>query len=384
MQEDKLSKWLADELRKQQEANHLPYELGTWEAFEAKRAGLDRKKTSYWISGIAAAVTVLLVASGLWLAQDIAEDPRSSNQIALEEEPTESTVREPTFVAPEIDTAGPGKSPAVSSSEGKDTESPGLRGQTSPKADAQAAPKASEESVPNTSDPLASKPTRQSTPNSPVPPSLQHEVIPQEQKRTENLAVVEPPVKEETELKVTLPETLVATNEKREEEIVTQPSALKAELAQAELPKEPQLSEAEIEEMLGKKSFASIAMGFSPGFGASQSSEYATAGTSLGLGVMVDMSVAGKLVMGSGVAVNYLNQASESQSYNYAGMNAASATVTKTDEISQVQVDIPLYVKYPVTRDQKISVQAGFSNLITFNQGAAQESSYTRQVAVYD
>src|SRR5690606_31558323 len=155
-------------------------------------------------------------------------------------------------------------------------------------------------------------------------------------------------------------------------------------LAQAELPKEPQLSEAEIEEMLGKKSFASIAMGFSPGFGASQSSEYATAGTSLGLGVMVDMSVAGKLVMGSGVAVNYLNQASESQSYNYAGMNAASATVTKTDEISQVQVDIPLYVKYPVTRDQKISVQAGFSNLITFHQGAAQESSYARPVAVYD
>jgi hypothetical protein len=49
-----------------------------------------------------------------------------------------------------------------------------------------------------------------------------------------------------------------------------------------------------------------------------------------------------------------------------------------------VQVDIPVFFKYPVTRSQSISVQAGFSNLVTFNQSAQLESSYTRQIAVLD
>ena len=69
MQEDKSSKWLADQLRKRQEENLLPYELGAWEAFESKRASLVRRKLPYWISGIAATVTLLLVAGGFWLAQ---------------------------------------------------------------------------------------------------------------------------------------------------------------------------------------------------------------------------------------------------------------------------------------------------------------------------
>jgi hypothetical protein len=61
-----------------------------------------------------------------------------------------------------------------------------------------------------------------------------------------------------------------------------------------------------------------------------------------------------------------------------------SSAVTQTDQISQVQVDIPLYVRYPITRSQSVSVQAGFSNLLTFNQSAEQQTSFTRQVAVPD
>jgi hypothetical protein len=49
--------------------------------------------------------------------------------------------------------------------------------------------------------------------------------------------------------------------------------------------------------------------------------------------------------------------------------------------VQQVQVDLPVYVRYAVTPSKSISVQAGFSNLLTFNQEAQQELVYTRQVA---
>lgn len=195
--------------------------------------------------------------------------------------------------------------------------------------------------------------------------------------------VAEQPVKEEVDPKIVGVETFVAANATAGEEKPSQPENTKKEAVLAEIPKDPQLSDEEIKEILETKSFASIAMGVSPGFGSSSSSRQATSGSSVGLGVMVDMEITGKLIMGSGLAVNYLNQTSESQNYNYGGANALALTVTETDEIKQVQVDIPLYFKYPITRNRAISIQAGFSNLITFNQGAEQESSYTRQVAVY-
>ncbi len=130
------------------------------------------------------------------------------------------------------------------------------------------------------------------------------------------------------------------------------------------------------------KSFATLIMGLSPGFGASQTAGQSTSGTSLGLGMMIDMKLTEKLVMGSGLGLNFLNQSSESQSY--AQIAGYSSPVTEKNEIAQVQVDIPFYFKYPITRNQSISVQAGFSNLVTFNQYSEQQSSYTRQVAVLD
>jgi hypothetical protein len=382
MQEDKLSKWLAEQLRMQQEENRLPYDLGAWEAFESKRASTARKKSPYWISGIAAAITVLLVAGGLWLAQEAgSEDPLLTDQIALEEGKAASDIHEPATVAPDTETVAPLETLALNLPETNKKESPVANGQKRRTEVNQASPNAVEERAPNKLDLPATKSVVPDE-GSYVRPNPTTVVTPREPNMSEGVAAVEPPAK--AEMNASTQQSLVAATEKSEGEIVKQPVVQKAELAEAELPKDPLLDEAEIQEILQNKSFASLAMGVSPGFGASQSSEHATAGTSLGLGVMVDMSVAGKLVMGSGVAVNYLNQASESQAYNYAGISAGSSTVTKTDEISQVQVDIPLYFKYPITRSERISVQAGFSNLITFNQGAAQQETYTRQVAVYD
>ena len=86
MQEDKTSKWFAASLRKQQEEDPLPYELGAWEAFAGKRKAIARKKTVYWISGIAASITLLLVAGGLWLSQDGENaTPHVSGQMAMED-----------------------------------------------------------------------------------------------------------------------------------------------------------------------------------------------------------------------------------------------------------------------------------------------------------
>ena len=383
MQEDKSSKWLADQLRKRQEENLLPYELGAWEAFESKRAATARRKSPYWISGIAATVALLLVAGGLWLAQlTRSEDPQISGQIALEETPTPTPIQDVPPIVAETEISESDEADALNSSETDATDS--RVSVLESKSSDQSKLKPGDQAAPRIVEQPASKAVEEFVPKEVNPVPLKSDLVIPESKRNENLAVVEKPLQEENPLKTTTEQTLIATIETAEEEKSAQPAVQKAEVAQAELPKEPQLSEAEIEEILDTKSFASFAMGVSPGFGTSQSSERATAGTSLGLGVMVDMSIAGKLVMGSGVAVNYLNQASESQSYTYAGINAASSTVTETDEISQMQVDIPLYFKYPITRNQKISVQAGFSNLITFNQGAEQESSFTRQVAVYD
>ncbi|GAA0878742.1 hypothetical protein GCM10009119_17100 [Algoriphagus jejuensis] len=380
MQEDKASKWLASELRKHQEENRLPYELGAWEAFQAKRAATVRKKSPYWISGIAATVILVLVAGGLWLAQETESgDHQLSQQIALEEKSTSSPVQEPAPTNAEKEISESKESNEVNSKDREAEHSISVldsKLSDQSESDDQAATPIGDQSEPNAFELLKPKPVHAS-------PLKSEGSIP-ERKKSENLPEIESALQKENTLKTTTEQTLVATNEKAEVENATLPVAQNAVIAQAELPKDPQLSDEEIKEILETKSFASLAMGVSPGFGASSNSEQATSGSSLGLGVMVDMAISRKLVMGSGLAVNYLNQASESQSYNGSGINAAGFSVTETNEINQVQLDIPLYFKYPITRNDKISVQAGFSNLITFNQGAEQEASYTRQVAVYD
>jgi hypothetical protein len=95
--------------------------------------------------------------------------------------------------------------------------------------------------------------------------------------------------------------------------------------------------------------------------------------------MQVDKALAGKLRVGSGLGVNYLNQATEGPTgMKLAGVNSP---IERTTQVQQVQVDVPVYIRYSVTPSKSISVQAGFSNLLTFNQSAQQELIYTRQVA---
>lgn len=351
MQEDNPEKWLASSLRKQQEENPLPYELGAWEAFEAKRAAAVRKKAGYWITGIAASLALLWVAGSVWLTQDIqSENTPLNEQIALEE--------------------------AVITPESNPMEQQILKEGRNAKSDSEElSSNRSEESFTPRLNQISTGLKQEKGNSNPVS---------NESKTSVNLALIEKSSTEEIGQKAEAVESLIAQAEKPAEEIPSKAEKQDQAVVAQQLPTEPQLSEEEIQEILETKSFARLAMGLSPGFGTSQGTEQTTSGSSLGLGVLVDMDMPGKLTLGSGLAVNYLNQATESQNYNYGGANALSAPVTETDEISQVQVDIPLYVKYPVTRNQSVSIQAGFSNLLTFNQTAQQQSTYTRQVAVLD
>ena len=366
MQEDKTNKWLASKLRKQQEDSQLPYELGAWEAFEKKRSAIAGKKKSYWISGIAAALAFLVVAGGLWLSKDLETGiPTSSGQLALEGS-TSALDEESVTSVPENAQKENQQIPTETSELAKSNS------EIKTKAQATASPLHSKNGQPN------SNPIQIASNDS----NLKLKGATQTKNQQSNEQTIVSPESGISDMlsKPDLMQSIVATSETANQK--QGGSTSEALVESVELPKEPQLTAEEIEEILETPSFARLALGLYPGFGASQNSSQVTSGSSLGLGVMVDMDIAGKLIMGSGLAVNYLNQASESQSY--AQIAGFSSPVTQTQEIVQVQVDIPLYFRYPITRSQSISVQAGFSNLITFNQSAEQESSYTRQVAVLD
>lgn len=348
MQEDNPEKWLASSLRNQQEENPLPYELGAWEAFEAKRAAAVRKKAGYWISGIAASLALLWVAGSVWISQDLPlkEEPLIE-QLASSQQATQLESNALDKELPNADRMEKSVSESLISG-------------------------SNEESIKLPKDQISSGQKQESINSNPVS---------KESKTIGNLALIEKSTPEEPAKQAEVVESLIAQAENPKEEISSNAEKQDQAVVQ-QLPPEPQLSEEEIQEILETKSFARLAMGLSPGFGTSQGTEQTTSGSSLGLGVLVDMDLPGKLTLGSGLAVNYLNQASESQSY--AQVAGFSSPVTQSSEISQIQLDIPLFVKYPLTRSQSISVQAGFSNLMTFNQNAEQQSSYTRQVAVLD
>lgn len=353
MQEDKTSNWLADRLRKQQEENPLPYELGAWEAFEKKRIAGFRQKQIYWMSGIAASLAILLVAGGMWLAGD--SSLKGSNSLS-----EETTFEEKNFdpfsqkeekpIAIE-EKSRPGNIPVLGLSEKIDSENLTLK------------------SAFNSPNSASAKPIENKN-------STESKL-----KSDKNLVEIDREVVQEN-ISMSVPLFPQKVAEEKKDKEITKPEVSEQVIASVELPKEPQLSEEEIMEILDAKSFATIVMGLTSGFGGSQGTEQTTSGASLGLGVMVDMKLTDKLVVGSGIGLNYLNQASESQ--NYTQVAGFAAPVTEKNEISQVQVDIPFYFKYPITLSRSISIQAGFSNLVTFNQNAEQQSSYTRQVAVLD
>lgn len=348
MQEDNWSKRLAESLRKQQEDSPLPYEPGAWEAFEKRRKAGGISPMFYWISGIAASLAALFLVGNLWFSSsgdpsgDLKDVAEATQELTEANSQSEEVKEQTLGIAP----ASEGKSgDLLADSQGKTLSQLTEKVQSSRVTSSN--PK--QELVLANAEEPASKPGENQVAQPENPTAVVGSLAQVEQKPEPQAEKTVAPAMTEEEAKAKL-------------------------LAQ--------IGEEMKEEVTEEETYSSLILGFGPGFGNSTQNNIATSGSSLGLGVNYDLKVGEKLSLGSGLGINYLNQSSQSQ--DYAQVAGFSSAVKETQQVQQVQVDIPLYVRYPVTRDNSISLQAGFSNLITFNQQAEQVVSFTRQVYVAD
>ena len=342
MQEDKWSTQLGERLRKLQEEAPQPYLPGAWEAFEARR---NQKRNIplvwLWAGGIAASMALIFLIGGLFTGEQ--KEQSSGQQLALE-----SQVIQEESAAP------------AEQSEGN-SESKVNRGESSKAYSKQPNEKRSDsgrKSFPSSeqgSSPLNASSAIISVESNPTTEAFT-EAVPQQVLASSVQAA--PPFASLGEEKVVGQPT---TNTPNYAEIV--PSEAAELLAQQKDP-------------------LSFAVGLGPGFGNSNEANQITSGSRIGLGMQVDMALAGKLRIGSGLGLNYLSQASEGQaSLKLVGVNSP---IQETSQVQQVQVDLPLYVRFPLSPSRAISLQAGFSNLLTFNQATEQKLVFMREVSASD
>jgi hypothetical protein len=340
MQEDKWSTQLGEQLRNLQEETPQPYLPGAWEAFEARRNQKRGIPPFWWWSGGIAASLALLLFFGLQGTRENQEQ-----QLAVENQ----SIQE---VAPSQSEQNQGK-PELKENE------------EVPKVLSEQSLEKSSRTGTNHLQTARQESPRLLEHDLGVQKSLVSSAEPSSEKIGETLSLqaqalasttqVAPPIASLQEEKSSTPSTTIAESYT---EIV--PAEAEALLA-------------------AQKDPLSFSLGLGPGFGNSAEASQVTSGSRIGLGMQVDKALAGKLRVGTGLGVNYLSQASEGQaSLKLVGVNSP---IQKNTQVEQVQVDLPLYVRYALTSSKSISLQAGFSNLLTFNQSAQQELTYTRQVA---
>jgi hypothetical protein len=344
MQEDKWSTQLGERLRKLQEEAPQPYLPGAWEAFEARR---NQKRSIplvwWWSGGIAASLTLLFFVGSLWTGEQ--QEQAAPQQLALE-----------TQVPQEESAALPAQSEVNSETQANGGELGANFSQQAYEKGSESGRKSFPSTEQETSPLVASKVISSEEPVQIVRSAT--EAAPQPTTAASSAQVAVSPIVslvEEKAAALTHPAPTSFT------EII--PSEAEALLAAQ---KEP----------------LAFAVGLGPGFGNSSEANQITSGSRIGLGMQVDMALAGKLRIGSGLGVNYLSQASEGQtSLKLVGVNSP---IQETTQVQQVQVDLPLYVRLPLSPSRAISLQAGFSNLLTFNQATEQELVFTRQVSASD
>ena len=342
MQEDKWSTQLGERLRGMQEEAPQPYLPGAWEAFEARR---NQKRSLplvwLWAGGIAASMALIFLIGGLFTGEQ--KEQSSGQQLALE-----SQVIQEESAAP------------AEQSEGN-SESKVNRGESSKAYSKQPNEKRSDsgrKSFPSSeqgSSPLNASSAIISVESNPTTEAFT-EAVPQQVLASSVQAV--PPFAS-----------------LGEEKVVGQPTT--------SAPNYAEIVPSEAEELLAQqKDPLAFAVGLGPGFGNSNEANQITSGSRIGLGMQVDMALAGKLRIGSGLGLNYLSQASEGQaSLKLVGVNSP---IQETSQVQQVQVDLPLYVRFPLSPSRAISLQAGFSNLLTFNQATEQKLVFMREVSASD
>lgn len=342
MQEDKWSTQLGERLRKLQEEAPQPYLPGAWEAFEARR---NQKRGIppfwWWSGGIAASLALIFLVGGLFTGEQ--QEQSSGQQLAIE-----SQVIQDRSTAPAEQSQGNSESKLDGGESSR-----GLSKQTN------------EKRLDN------ERNSFQSSEQNPSPLQARSAIASEESVRTTE-AFTEAVPEQALASSVQAAPPVVSLEE---EKVVGQPTTSTPNFAE--------IIPSEAAELLAQqKDPLSYAVGLGPGFGNSNASNQVTSGSRIGLGMQVDKALVGNLRVGSGLGVNYLSQASEGQaSFKLAGVNSP---IQESTQLQQVQVDLPLYVRYSVTPSKSISLQAGFSNLLTFNQATEQELVFTRQVSASD
>ena len=366
MKEDKLDRLIAASLKKKLEEAEVPYELGAWESFQKKRKLRQRKTTAYWAGGIAAGLALLL-AVGKVMDTDSLRPVRETEEILAEQFQSEES--QPT---PPDTVYGPKESSSVEPT-GKDPEPEEIK----PSGSSQLATQDSEVKSPAKA---ASEPVQQEQP-----------IQLKENQLAVTPTIPELPVKPEiqVEQKAVAEANTAAENQNTGSEKAEEKPAQSLALAESEKPDDQELlalsedmkEKTDFPEIEKDRTMVNLGMGVSPGFGGSQASNRATSASTIGLGMLVDIDLPGKLVVGSGLGLNYLNQVNEVQSSIQAYGN--SYPQTDKTEVRQVQIEIPVFVKYPITRNNSVSLQAGFSNFYALNQKADLEYTANAPVPSY-
>ncbi|WP_339757785.1 hypothetical protein [Algoriphagus aquimarinus] len=372
MKEDKLDEEIAASLKKKLVEASVPYELGAWEVFQKKRALRKRRAIAYWASGIAA--SLLLIAVGLNTVDTPEKNTPSSTENQLTEnaeKPSENGVEE--IITKETEAVAENSAVEIQERLAPETND------SSSKASEEAPKVQKSETNPTDTKALATVP--QPVKKAIEKPVKTENVVPTVPIISNEKAVAQVPEKQSSEQQTLI--TKVEQVEKLEE--LKAPEETLA-LAKVEEPvkaveKEKFVAENDFPIIEKDKASVGLGMGLSPGFGAIQSDNQVATAQTIGLGMLVNIDLPGKLTLGSGLGLNYLNQNNEQES-TVMSLGNTYPQVQKL-EVRQMQVEVPVFVKYPVTRNNSVSIQAGFSNYYALNQTASQENTTERQSAFY-
>ncbi|WPR73568.1 hypothetical protein [Algoriphagus sp. NG3] len=387
MKEDKLDKEIAASLKKKLAEASVPYEVGAWESFQKKRKAVKYKSIASWVTGIAASLILLgvgLNAVGLFENTQVIDQQLSTNKEDMNGVPVQTmpvdTVENKELLAdsPVVRKEGQNTSDEGSNASIQINKSHSSEPAENPSGAKSLAMNPQAEEKPTIADLKA-------TPDLPPVSGYNPQVLSSERAEVQlSELIAQPQIAENSAVSEA---ALIAMAEEKERGIkqVTQenPSQVKEEKTDfSENKMDNAIAEKEIPSIPKDKTSVGLGVGLSPGFGSMQSDNQVAVASTIGLGMLVDIKLPGKLVLGSGFGVNYQNQNAEQESTIMAFGNTYPQT--EKLEVRQMQVEVPVFIKYPLTRSNSISIQAGFSNFYALNETASQENVVERQLAQYN
>lgn len=353
MQEDKISKLIAQKLKQSQETVPQPFDLGAWEAFQQKRNVKSRPLKIWWISGIAASIVMGAIGLSVFLSDIETNDGISEEGMASLSSSKENS--------PKSKSNSIAENP-LSDSDTDDEDFP-IREETP--SEPQGGFSKGQKGIQNLTQGETSKKIENTSSDLMANVEAGDDSQPQQRTRRSNQplqALSRDPLLDFNSSKLDLARVL---------------ADLKIQTGV-----ESKMEEYNFPPILPEKSKLTLGLGVSQGFGASEQNGNSSANSSLGMGFLVAMDLPGKLSVGSGLGINVFNQQNQLQTPPNVAFASSMSPVQEQLLVRQTQLDIPVYFQYPITGNESVSIQAGFSNFISLNQVSELESSFTRQVPV--